>query len=136
MFLTEEVSFAANDINNAITKATNEMDQLGTVCVLDLPAIAELSISPSEVTVAKDQTITLRVSGGKEPFTTTWRGTSPRNNQIDIVPSGQSILVIGNSALESLPRDTALELVITDSLAAPNEVVIKVTPLIPASPSS
>lgn len=122
--LTNRVGESATRINEAVTSSTNRMDQLGSICVLDLPSTTPLTISQTDVTLGKDQTVTLVSSGGKRPLTYTWQVNTPSSDEIEVIlSSGKEIVLIGKAAL---PANTKYELIIRDSLAAPSEVLIKV----------
>lgn len=125
--LTTRVSEAATRINEMATSATNRMDQLGSNCILNLPPIAPLTISQTEVVLSQDQIVTLNSAGGKLPLTYTWQGTTPSADQIEVIlSSGKEIVLVGKAGLAGLPAGTEYDLAIRDSLAAPNEVLIKV----------
>lgn len=122
-FATTQVKQAAVKINERITGATNRMGQVGTACVLNLPTAAILSISQTNVTLGKGQTVTLVARGGKLPLTSVWQGTAPSSKQIEVVmSSGREIFLFGKEALP--PGEFTL--LIRDSLAAPGEVEVKI----------
>ena len=123
--LTGLVDEAAEKINGALTGATNRMDQLGTVCVLNAPSISPLTITPTNVTLAKDQTITLTSKGGKPPLRPKWQGKTPNSSdQIEvIVTGGTEIVLVGKNAL---PANDEFKLIVMDSLASPSEVLLTI----------
>lgn len=127
--LTKKVKEASEALNKTMTSTTNEMDQIAQTCVLDLPAVSELSVSPTAVTLAKDQTVTLVAQGGKKPLTYTWKGaTPPKSDLIEVVvTSGNEIILVGKAGLDSIQADTDFILLVRDSLAAPHEVEVTVS---------
>ena len=124
----EQLSETVKAINEAIDEATNKMAQIGNTCIFEQAPIAPLTVMPAQITLTADQTITLDITGGKEPFIAMWQGANqPTDKQIEVVVSGRQVVLVGKSTLDDIAAQSEFVLVIRDTLAAPKEGQVKVT---------
>ena len=93
-------SFTAGfaEADKALTAAFNVMATLDTSCVLEQVSTVALTLSQENVTVTKDSSVQVLISGGRQPYSVTAVG-SPQNVSVQlIVPS--TIVVTGLSTIK------------------------------------
>jgi hypothetical protein len=126
--MTAGLNSAIDKVSKLIKEATNGIDEVATLCVLrEAVVIENLGVSPNNLAIARDQTATLSISGGRGPFTVGWKGTHPASNEAEFNHhlNGRQVLVVGKSALTSSSGPFKLE--ISDSRAAEETVVVTIT---------
>jgi hypothetical protein len=94
--------FTANygEIDKAVTATLNAMAALDTSCVLEPTTTEALTLSQEEVTVTKDATVNVLISGGRQPYAVTATGTATKDVSVQLV-APRTIVVTGLSTIKA-----------------------------------
>ena len=122
--LAGDLAAATQEFDDEIRRATTALDNLGTTCALNHEPTATLAASQTELTVAKDASYVVALSGGRLPLTAGWIGSQPDEDSIGINLVGRNLIVFGRSKL--VPGGEPHTLRVSDSHAIPEVVDIAI----------
>lgn len=86
------------EIESGLTTAVNAMGSLDTSCMLDPGATEALVLSQEDVTVTKDATFNVLISGGRPPYAITPQGASSKDIDVQLI-APSTIVIIGRSTI-------------------------------------
>jgi hypothetical protein len=101
--------------SSGLRSAINGVDDLSNACRLASPTVAALTLSREDVTLKKDDSVTVFITGGRQPYIVQWE-TGPKGDVVLEQHSPTSLTVRGTSTLTDNADYT---LRVNDSSAVP-----------------
>ncbi len=116
-------------MESALSAAANAMAGLDTACTVSVEPTATLALSQDKVTISKDVTFNVVVTGGRLPYSLTPIGTPSGDISVQLVPP-RTIVVAGKSTLKA----GAFTFLVSDNSVISTPVTLTITGLAPAAP--
>ena len=121
--LAQKLDGQAKDLESALAEEANKMSAIRSLCVFKDVSLGILAVSPQQVTVAKDITVHINVTGAFGLLRARWLLPMPASNMLQFsIDSADRISIKGNSALDA--GDGPFELEISDQRPVPTPVKI------------
>lgn len=117
-------------LEKILAAAANVVSSLDTSCAVAVTAMAALSLSQDKVTVGKDVTFNITVSGGRLPYRLRATGTQTTDVDVRLVQPS-TVVVTGKSTIKAA-RSSSYVLEDNSSLSTP--VTLTVTTQAPSGP--
>lgn len=101
------------------------MDKINQACAANFAATDALSLGQDQITISKDSTYNVEISGGKPPFSVKWTdGKTPASNEIGAAAVGRNVVLTGRSQLPEGENEFTLQ--VRDSQPLPETASITV----------
>jgi hypothetical protein len=100
------------------------LSDLSTACTFAIEQVPDLSLSQTDVVLAKDVTINVVISGGRPPYTTTWESDPIANGVIQQTAGPTMIILQGGPGIKTA---ATYKLDVRDSSVSGRLKVISVT---------